>query len=60
MTDRKELEALFEARGYTDFTWINTEDIVVAQWVRVNYPPMNRESLSLTSSDVAIANDVDR
>lgn len=35
MTDRKELEALFEAHGYTDFRWINAEDIVVAQWVRM-------------------------
>jgi predicted metal-binding protein len=35
MTDRKGLEALFEARRYTDFRWIDAEDIVVAQWVRM-------------------------
>jgi predicted metal-binding protein len=35
MSDRKELEALFQQHGYTDFKWINPKDIVVSQWVRI-------------------------
>jgi len=35
MDDRKELEALFEKHGYTDFKWINPKEIVVSQWVRM-------------------------
>jgi predicted metal-binding protein len=33
--DRLELESLFEKHGYTEFKWIEPEDIVVAQWVRL-------------------------
>ena len=35
MTNRSELEALFEKHGYTDFKWIQPKEIVVAQWVRM-------------------------
>ncbi len=35
MDNRKELETLFEKRGYTDFRWIHPQDIVVSQWVRM-------------------------
>ena len=33
--DRKELEAVFQKHGYTDFKWIHPEDIVTSQWVRM-------------------------
>jgi len=35
LDDRNELEAVFEKRGYTDFKWIDPEDIVTSQWVRM-------------------------
>ena len=35
MSNRNELEALFEKHGYTDFKWIQPTEIVVAQWVRM-------------------------
>lgn len=35
MAKRKELEALFEQHGLTDYKWVNPQDIVVAQWVRM-------------------------
>jgi predicted metal-binding protein len=35
MQNARELEALFEQHGYSDFKWINPQDIVVAQWVRM-------------------------
>ena len=35
MSERRELEALFKEHGYTDFKWIQPQDIVVAQWVRM-------------------------
>jgi len=35
MTDRGKLEAIFREHGCTDFKWIDTRHIVVAQWVRV-------------------------
>jgi predicted metal-binding protein len=35
MDTREELEALFEKHGYTDFKWIEPEDIIVSQWVRM-------------------------
>ena len=35
MSDRRELEALFQQHGHTDFKWINPKDIVVSQWVRM-------------------------
>ena len=35
MPNREALEALFQKHGYTDFTWIDPRDIVVAQWVRM-------------------------
>ncbi len=35
MAERKELEALFEQHGLTDYKWVNPKDIVVGQWVRM-------------------------
>jgi len=35
MDNRKELETLFEKHGYADFRWIDPQDIVVSQWVRM-------------------------
>lgn len=35
MKKQAELEALFSAHGYFDFKWIEPEDIVVSQWVRM-------------------------
>jgi len=35
MPNREALEALFRKHEYTDFTWIDPRDIVVAQWVRM-------------------------
>jgi predicted metal-binding protein len=35
MNNHAELEALFAEHGYTDFKWINPEDIIVSQWVRI-------------------------
>ena len=35
MADRKALETLFQKHGMEDFRWIDTRDIVVAQWVRM-------------------------
>ena len=36
MSSHKELEALFEQHGFTDYKWIKPqEDVVVAQWVRM-------------------------
>jgi predicted metal-binding protein len=35
MVDREQLEAMFQRHGYTDFKWIDPQDIVVAQWVRM-------------------------
>ena len=32
---RKELEALFQEHGISDFKWINPKEIVVSQWVRM-------------------------
>lgn len=32
---REKLEALFEKHGYTDYKWIQPENIAVAQWVRI-------------------------
>jgi predicted metal-binding protein len=34
MKDRKDLEALFNEHGYTDFKWIEPAEVVVSQWVR--------------------------
>jgi predicted metal-binding protein len=34
MSDRKELEALFNKHGYTDFKWVEPIDVVISQWVR--------------------------
>jgi len=31
----KELESLFHKHGFTDFKWINPNQIIVAQWVRM-------------------------
>jgi hypothetical protein len=31
VSDRQGFEALFEAHGYTDYRWIDPQDIVVAQ-----------------------------
>jgi predicted metal-binding protein len=35
MKDRQALEALFEEHGYEDYRWIDSKEIVVAQWVRM-------------------------
>ncbi len=35
MDNRAELETLFERHSYTDFKWMNPQEIVVAQWVRM-------------------------
>ena len=34
MADRNEINALFEQQGYSNYTWIKADDIIVAQWVR--------------------------
>jgi predicted metal-binding protein len=31
----KEIEVLFQEHGFNDYRWINPEDIVVSQWVRM-------------------------
>ena len=35
MSDNQAMEELFAKHGYTDFRWIDSKDIVVAQWVRL-------------------------
>ena len=35
MADRHALEELFKSNGFDDFRWIDPEDIVVSQWVRM-------------------------
>ena len=35
MTDVEQLEALFSKHGYTDYRWIDPQDIVIGQWVRM-------------------------
>lgn len=35
MPNRQELEVIFKKHGYDDFKWIKTDDIIVAQWVRM-------------------------
>lgn len=35
MSDRRGLERVFQAHGVTDFRWIDPQDIVVSQWVRL-------------------------
>ena len=35
MDNRAELEQLFREHGCADFVWMNPQDIVVAQWVRM-------------------------
>jgi predicted metal-binding protein len=35
MPNREQLEGLFRDRGFDDFRWLPTADIVVAQWVRL-------------------------
>lgn len=35
MTDHQALETIFNQHGYTDFQWIDPQEIVVAQWVRM-------------------------
>lgn len=32
---RKELESLFQKHGHSDFKWIEPNDIIVSQWVRM-------------------------
>lgn len=34
MVNKEELEGIFTQHGIIDFKWINSKDIVVAQWVR--------------------------
>ena len=35
MSSRKQLEELFFKHGFTDFKWIDPQNIVIAQWVRM-------------------------
>ena len=35
MSSRKQLEKLFLKHGFEDFKWINPQNIVVSQWVRI-------------------------
>ncbi len=35
MAKREALEELFARHGFTDFKWIKSKDITVAQWVRL-------------------------
>jgi predicted metal-binding protein len=35
MDERSRLESLFQKHGYTDYKWIDPQDIVVSQWVRM-------------------------
>jgi hypothetical protein len=35
MDKRKELEALFDQRGLTDYKWVKPRHIVVSQWYRM-------------------------
>jgi predicted metal-binding protein len=35
MADRAQLEALFAEQGYQDYRWIDPQEIVVANWVRM-------------------------
>ncbi len=35
MSSRKQLETLFLKHGFKDFKWINPQNIVVSQWVRM-------------------------
>ena len=35
MKQQKKIEAILAAQGFSDYVWIDPEDIVVAQWVRV-------------------------
>jgi len=32
---REQLEQLFRKRGYIDFKWIEPEEIIISQWVRM-------------------------
>jgi len=34
MVEKEKLETLFMEHGFGDFKWINTQDIIVAQWTR--------------------------
>jgi predicted metal-binding protein len=35
MSNRKQLEELFSKHGFKDFKWIDPQNIIVAQWVRM-------------------------
>lgn len=35
MTNKQEIESIIEEQGFSDFRWINPQDVMVAQWVRV-------------------------
>ena len=35
MLDQSQLSELFTRHGFTDFRWLHSRDIVVAQWVRI-------------------------
>ena len=35
MSSRKQLEELFFKHGFTDFKWIDPQNIVISQWVRM-------------------------
>ena len=35
MTDKEKIESIITERGFSDYCWINPQDIKIAQWVRV-------------------------
>jgi predicted metal-binding protein len=35
MSDRTQIDTILTQHGYTDYKWINPQEIVVAQWVRM-------------------------
>ncbi|MFW9997239.1 MAG: DUF2284 domain-containing protein [Candidatus Odinarchaeota archaeon] len=35
MSPKKEIENLFKEKGFSDYKWINPEEIVVSRWVRM-------------------------
>jgi len=35
MTTRNEIESIVNENGFTDYRWIKSQDIIVAEWVRV-------------------------
>jgi len=35
MTNKEKIESIITGYGFTDYRWINPQDIIVSQWVRV-------------------------